>query len=112
MVGIENHLNYFHRKRTGLPRFLARGLCRFLNSTVTDRYFRQFNGHTQVNVSDLRGLRYPTAETLESLGSIILDDGRQDAIDLAMAEIAGAPAPIDPARLSYHFAITSAMAAG
>lgn len=32
-----------------------------------DRYFRQFNGHTQVNATDLRILRYPTKDALERL---------------------------------------------
>ena len=47
---------------------LAGGLAAFLNSTLVDVYFRQFNGHTQVNATDLRNLRYPTRAELESLG--------------------------------------------
>jgi adenine-specific DNA-methyltransferase len=90
-LGIENHLNFFHRKRAGLSAALARGLCRFLNSTVADRYFRQFNGHTQVNASDLRSFRYPDLSALEQLGKAVLDDTAQNAIDLAMTEHLGAP---------------------
>ncbi|MFA6563161.1 MAG: hypothetical protein WCV00_14720 [Verrucomicrobiia bacterium] len=67
-VGFENHLNYFHAHGSGLPIDLARGLAAFLNSTVLDVYFRQFNGHTQVNATDLRNLRYPSRSQLESLG--------------------------------------------
>jgi len=91
LVGIENHLNFFHHKRTGLSAALARGLSRFLNSTVADRYFRQFNGHTQVNASDLRSFRYPDLTSLERLGKAALDDTQQRAIDLAMTEHLGAP---------------------
>jgi adenine-specific DNA-methyltransferase len=91
LVGIENHLNFFHHKRSGLSAALARGLSRFLNSTVADRYFRQFNGHTQVNASDLRSFRYPDIVTLERLGKARLDDSQQSAIDLAMTEHLGAP---------------------
>jgi len=91
LIGLENHLNFFHRKRAGLPEAEARGLCRFLNSTVADLYFRQFNGHTQVNASDLRSFRYPDASALRSLGNAVLDDGDQAAIDLAMEELIGAP---------------------
>jgi len=91
LIGIENHLNFFHHKRCGLSPALARGLSRFLNSTVADRYFRQFNGHTQVNASDLRSLRYPDAVSLERLGSLDLDDAHQGAIDLALTESFGAP---------------------
>lgn len=91
LVGIENHLNFFHRKRAGLPVAMAKGLCRFLNSSVADRYFRQFNGHTQVNATDLRAFRYPDSAGLELLGKAKLDDGDQRAIDLAMAELLGAP---------------------
>jgi adenine-specific DNA-methyltransferase len=67
-VGFENHLNYFHADGSGLPSNLARGLAAFLNSTAVDSFFRQFNGHTQVNATDLRSLRYPTRTELESLG--------------------------------------------
>jgi adenine-specific DNA-methyltransferase len=67
-VGFENHLNYFHDRGAGLSKYLARGLATFLNTTLADRYFRQFNGHTQVNASDLRSLRYPSIAQLELLG--------------------------------------------
>ncbi|MCU0797535.1 MAG: Eco57I restriction-modification methylase domain-containing protein [Akkermansiaceae bacterium] len=91
LIGIENHLNFFHRRRTGLSVAMAKGLCRFLNSSVADRYFRQFNGHTQVNATDLRAFRYPDAASLEQLGKASLDDSDQTAIDLAMTKLLGAP---------------------
>lgn len=61
-VGFENRLNVFHAARAGLPRALAAGLAVYLNSRLVDRYFRQFNGHTQVNAADLP---YPSRATLE-----------------------------------------------
>lgn len=70
-VGFENHLNYFHRNGEGLSKNLAVGLAAFLNSTDIDGYFRQFNGHTQVNAADLRSLRYPPENELEQLGERI-----------------------------------------
>ena len=73
LVGFENHLNYFHVNGHGLPMALAKGLAAFLNSTVVDVYFRQFNGHTQVNATDLRSLRYPPRAELEELGRRITD---------------------------------------
>lgn len=68
-VGFENHLNYFHCGGSGLTPALARGLAAFLNSTIVDTYFRQFNGHTQVNATDLRSIKYPTRHQLETLGA-------------------------------------------
>jgi adenine-specific DNA-methyltransferase len=70
-VGFENHLDYFHMHGEGLQMDLAKGLAAFLNSTLLDAYFRQFNGHTQVNAADLRRLSYPSREALERLGRII-----------------------------------------
>jgi adenine-specific DNA-methyltransferase len=67
-VGFENHLNVFHRGGRGLPPALARGLSAFLNSTLVDSYFRQWSGHTQVNATDLRNLRYPSPDAIERLG--------------------------------------------
>ena len=72
-VAFENHLNVYHRKGAGLPPMLAKGLALFLNSTLVDSYFRQFNGHTQVNATDLRMLRYPSPQILEALGRQIDD---------------------------------------
>lgn len=66
--GFENHLNVFHRHKQGLPADLAHGLALFLNSTVVDRYFRNFSGHTQVNATDLRTMRYPSREMLIRFG--------------------------------------------
>jgi adenine-specific DNA-methyltransferase len=68
-IGFENHLNVFHIHQNGLPPELARGLALYLNSSLCDLYFRQFNGHTQVNVGDLNKLRFPNAETLIRLGT-------------------------------------------
>jgi adenine-specific DNA-methyltransferase len=79
LVGFENHLNYFHINGHGLPMPLAKGLAAFLNSTVVDVYFRQFNGHTQVNATDLRSLNYPTMVQLERLGQRITDPGMKQA---------------------------------
>jgi hypothetical protein len=40
----------------------------FLNSTRLDEHFRLFNGHTQVNATDLRSLKYPSRDALLELG--------------------------------------------
>ena len=69
VVGFENHLNYFHAGGKGLSPNLAKGLAVYLNSTLFDRYFRLFSGHTQVNATDLRKMRYPTREQLIRLGA-------------------------------------------
>lgn len=67
-LGFENHLNVFHQGKRGLPEELAYGLTLFLNSSLVDDYFRQFNGHTQVNATDLRLMKYPSLEILIEFG--------------------------------------------
>ena len=67
-LGFENHLNVFHTRGAGLEPALAQGLAAFLNSRVVDTFFRQFSGHTQVNATDLRNLRYPAPALLRQLG--------------------------------------------
>jgi adenine-specific DNA-methyltransferase len=69
VLGFENHLNVFHQGRRPLPEYVARGLSVFLNSTAVDKYFRRFNGHTQVNATDLKLMKYPDRETLVQLGA-------------------------------------------
>lgn len=87
MVGFENHLNYFHEHGHGLGSYLAKGLMVYLNSTLVDSFFRQFNGHTQVNATDLRKLEYPTKEELEYLGKKAEEDFSQEKIDKLMDEL-------------------------
>jgi len=67
-VAFDNKTNYFHAMGTGLDRDLAVGLALWLNSTLVDTAFRTFSGHTQVNATDLRSMRYPAAEDLRRLG--------------------------------------------
>ena len=90
LIGIENHLNYYHQKGKGLPPLLAKGLAAFLNSTVVDEYFRQFSGHTQVNATDLRNLKYPSLSQLMAIGEKIGDEfPKQEEIDQIVLGILG-----------------------
>nr|WP_248000633.1 Eco57I restriction-modification methylase domain-containing protein [Photorhabdus hindustanensis] len=75
VLGFENHLNLFHENKHGLPERLARGLALFLNTTVVDENFRRFNGHTQVNATDLKMMKYPSRDTLIELGEWAMQQG-------------------------------------
>ena len=66
-IGFENRVNYFHSNGHDLEYDTAKGLALFLNSSLVDLYFRQFNGNTQVNATDLRYMRYPTRKQLKTL---------------------------------------------
>ncbi len=68
LVGLENHLNVFHVNRKGLSEEMAYGLAAYLNSKYVDNVFRTFSGHTQVNVTDLRKIKYPNKRALLILG--------------------------------------------
>jgi adenine-specific DNA-methyltransferase len=67
-VAFENHLNVFHQNGAGLDEATARGLTLWLNSSLVDRFFRTFSGHTQVNATDLRSMRFPAPDALRRLG--------------------------------------------
>jgi len=88
-VAFENHLNVFHVGGEGVDPDLGWGLCLWLNSTVVDRYFRTFSGHTQVNATDLRSLRYPDVDMLCHLARMtdVLPD--QDELDSLVDQIIG-----------------------
>jgi adenine-specific DNA-methyltransferase len=72
-LGLENHLNYFHGNGNGLDHRLGQGLTKYLNSSFVDRYIRLFSGHTQINASDLRALRYPSLAQLYELAAAAPD---------------------------------------
>lgn len=86
-VGFENHLNYFHQSGSALDPTLARGLAAFLNSSRVDLYFRQFNGHTQVNATDLRTLRFPPRRVLLALGGRIERIASHEEVDRALEDL-------------------------
>jgi adenine-specific DNA-methyltransferase len=86
-IAYENHINFFHINKAGLDKELAFGLCAFLNSKIVDDYFRSFSGHTQVNVSDLKRLRYPKVETLRQIGAELRNIEQPD--EQAINEIVG-----------------------
>lgn len=67
-IGFENHLNVFHQDRAGLAPEIAWGLFAYLSCTAIDDHVRRFNGHTQVNATDLRALPYPSLTALRRLG--------------------------------------------
>ena len=68
-LAFENHLNVFHNQGKGLDSDVAYGLVAFLNSEGFDSEFRLFSGHTQVNVSDLKRMKYPSLKQLRDMGS-------------------------------------------
>lgn len=87
LLGIENHLNYYHAKGQGMEPNLAQGLAAFLNSTLFDRYFRQFSGHTQINATDLRRIKYPCKNDLIRLGNRVSDSYfNQEQLDQVVHE--------------------------
>ncbi|MBK5221846.1 MAG: Eco57I restriction-modification methylase domain-containing protein [Acidimicrobiia bacterium] len=82
-VAVEHHVNVFHNLNAGLPLEVAWGIAAYLNSTIVDLFFRQFNGHTQVNATDLRSLRYPSVDQLVELGTAAREaEHDQNTIDL------------------------------
>ena len=90
-LGFENHLNVFHKEGHGLPEALARGLAAFLNTTAVDEHFRRFSGHTQVNATDLRLMKYPNREALIALGEWAMRlaaEPTQAMLDNVLEEIA------------------------
>lgn len=81
LIGIENHINYFHMNNDPLKREVALGLTIYLNSSLVDQYFRLFNGHTQVNAEDLRYIPIPDIDQLIQIGSYYESIPDQDDID-------------------------------
>jgi adenine-specific DNA-methyltransferase len=83
MLGLENHLNVYHENKHGLPEALARGLAIYLNTTGVDENFRRSSGHTQVNATDLKMMKYPSREALIKMGEWAMRCGEptQDMMD-------------------------------
>lgn len=67
-ITFENHLNIYHLKKNSLDFNVAKGLVIYLSSKLVDSYIRQFSGSTQINVSDLKYIPYPSIAKLTYLG--------------------------------------------
>jgi hypothetical protein len=93
VVGFENHLNLFHENKCGLLEPLARGLAVFLNTTAMDESFRRFNGHTQINATDLKRIKYPSRSALIELGQWAKQNSEitQEMIDEQLGKLAAVP---------------------
>jgi adenine-specific DNA-methyltransferase len=53
-----------------------------------DKYFRQMNGHTQVNATDLRTLRYPTRDQLIAMANMVdFVEFNQERLDQIIEEV-------------------------
>ena len=73
LIGFDNKLNVYHFDKKGISKDLALGLFAYLNSTLLDKYYRLFGGHTQVNATDLKNIPYPSIATLEQIGKSVND---------------------------------------
>lgn len=89
LLGLENHLNVYHENKHGLPEALARGLAVYLNTTSVDENFRRSSGHTQVNATDLKMMKYPSRKALIELGEWAMRCGEttQTMIDEQLANL-------------------------
>lgn len=67
-LGIENHINYIHKPSSELSHDEVCGLAAILNSALLDRYFRIYNGNTQVSSTELRAMPLPPLDTITKLG--------------------------------------------
>lgn len=58
--------------------------------SAVDENFRRFNGHTQVNATDLRLMKYPSLEALIALGEWAMSCGEptQAMIDQQLERLA------------------------
>lgn len=70
-IGIENHLNYIHRRGGTLSEDEAWGLAALYNSRLLDTWFRAVNGNTQVSATELRAMPHPTHGTIVALGRYV-----------------------------------------
>ncbi len=81
LIGFDNKLNVFHFNKIGINKKTALGLYIYLNSTLLDKYYRLFGGHTQVNATDLKNIYYPNIDSLKRMGEHL------DALDLNQDKI-------------------------
>ena len=73
-IGLENHLNYIHSKTSNLTTDLTHGLAAVLSSSILEKFFRIFNGNTQVSASEMLTLPLPDQGLIEDIGEKIFNN--------------------------------------
>jgi hypothetical protein len=86
VIGFENHLNVFHENKKGLSEPLAKGLTLYLNTSCVDDHFRLYSGHTQVNATDLKLMKYPSRENLITIGQWAISLANEPSQDMIRAQ--------------------------
>jgi adenine-specific DNA-methyltransferase len=88
MLGLENHVNFIHRKSGDLTESEARGISALLNSALFDAYFRISNGNTQVSATELRALPLPPADVFEGVAARLANGASEDdAVQEVLGEV-------------------------
>lgn len=68
MIGFENHINYIYRPKGILTQQEAWGLSVLYNCSYYDKYFRGFNGNTQVGATEISYLPLPPKDIINEIG--------------------------------------------
>lgn len=81
-IGLENHLNYIYRPGGSLSPKEVFGISAILNSKLLDRYFRTYNGNTQVSATEIKNMPLPPIEFIKEIGEkIIKNEIKSEGID-------------------------------
>lgn len=86
VLGLENHVNFIHRKSGELEEGEARALSALLNSSLFDAYFRISNGNTQVSATEIRALPLPPEHLLMAVAKSLAQGATEET---AVAEVLG-----------------------
>lgn len=78
----DNGVNVLHSERQPINKDLSFGINAYISSRMFDDYFRVFNGHTQVNATDLRQMLFPSKENLLEIGSYVLQNSQLNKLEL------------------------------
>lgn len=90
LLGLENHLNYVHRRGESLSEEEVYGLAALFNSAALDTYFRTFNGNTQVSATEVRAMPLPSLEVIRKIGARLARRGQNaEDVDAVVAESLG-----------------------
>ena len=90
-ISTQNKINFVDYLIGEMPEYVVYGLYVIFNSTLYDEYYRELNGSTQVNSTEINAMPVPDLERIKEMGKKLMEhmDMSESNCDMILEEYCG-----------------------